>query len=42
MPTQQQIDKALKVDDDAQPTINSSLTAPTLGLALTTTTILLQ
>jgi hypothetical protein len=30
------------IDDDAQPTINSSLTAPTLGLALTTTTILLS
>ena len=30
------------IDDDAQPTINTSLTAPTLGTALTTTTILLQ
>lgn len=30
------------IDDDAQPTVNTSLTAPTLGTALTTTTILLQ
>ena len=30
------------IDDDAQPTTNSSLTAPALGTALTTTTILLQ
>lgn len=30
------------IDDDAQPTVNSSLSAPTLGTALTTTTILLQ
>ncbi len=33
---------AMYIDDDAQPTINTSLTAPTLGTALTTTTILLQ
>lgn len=30
------------IDDDAQPTIDTSLTAPTLGTALTTTTILLS
>lgn len=30
------------IDDDAQPTTDTSLTAPTLGTALTTTAILLS
>lgn len=30
------------IDDDSQPTANASLTAPVLGTALTTTTILLS